>query len=273
MTPLRENRPVYRSRKESAAKADVSPPKGGTAGTVARKATDVRPWRARDLAVLSAVFILAFALKEAAFSSAVFHAMPPEGRTYTRFAVLAAFYGVQIGVVALLVRRRGHTIRSAFLSEKDETAASVALDVAWVLLLLVATRLFSVAWAAGVRTLGWGPPNVNGSELSAVFGTGASGLFMALVATAVIGPAAEELVFRGAALRALVDRMGEWPSIALVSLLYAGSHLEPWVFVPTFVLGLALGWLAWRRRSLNAAIALHSLYNATAVLAAFYVAG
>jgi membrane protease YdiL (CAAX protease family) len=39
------------------------------------------------------------------------------------------------------------------------------------------------------------------------------------------------------------------------------------------VLGVALGWLAWRQRSVWPAIALHSLYNAVAVAAAFYTRG
>jgi membrane protease YdiL (CAAX protease family) len=63
-----------------------------------------------------------------------------------------------------------------------------------------------------------------------------------------------------------------WPAIVVSSAVFAGYHLSAWFFFPTFVLGMALGWLAFSRRSLVPAIALHVVYNAAAVAAAFLVA-
>ncbi|MCS6851618.1 MAG: CPBP family intramembrane metalloprotease [Gemmataceae bacterium] len=52
------------------------------------------------------------------------------------------------------------------------------------------------------------------------------------------------------------------------ALLFAVSHAFVWPTpVPLFVLGLALGWLAWRTQSLVAPFVLHSLFNAVATLA------
>jgi membrane protease YdiL (CAAX protease family) len=107
------------------------------------------------------------------------------------------------------------------------------------------------------------------SDLTGVFGSGPTGFVVAFVLVALAAPFAEEIAFRGIVLPALGDRWGMWWGIGISSLLYAAYHLNLWLFVPTVVLGIALGWLTWTRRSLWPAVALHVLYNATAVAAAF----
>jgi membrane protease YdiL (CAAX protease family) len=96
---------------------------------------------------------------------------------------------------------------------------------------------------------------------------------VAFALVAIAAPFAEEIAFRGIVLPALGDRLGMWWGIGITSLLYAGFHASLWMIVPTAVLGVALGWLTWTRRSLWPAVALHVLYNATAVAAAFVTAG
>ena len=62
-----------------------------------------------------------------------------------------------------------------------------------------------------------------------------------------------------------------WPGIVISSVLFAAYHASVWLFFPMLVLGVALGWLGWTRRSLWPPIALHVAYNALAVAAAFLV--
>jgi membrane protease YdiL (CAAX protease family) len=104
-----------------------------------------------------------------------------------------------------------------------------------------------------------------------VFGGGGIGLILAGVLVAIVAPLIEELAFRGVVLAALGSRWGMWPAIALSSALFAAYHASTWLFLPMLVLGAALGWLTWTRRSLWPAIVLHVLYNALAVAAAFLV--
>ena len=83
----------------------------------------------------------------------------------------------------------------------------------------------------------------------------------------------EEAVFRGALLEGMTARWGVGVAVVAQAALFAAFHRSLWLLFPTFVLGLALGWLAHNRESLWPPIALHALYNAITVAAAFLVAG
>ncbi len=84
---------------------------------------------------------------------------------------------------------------------------------------------------------------------------------LAFALVAIAAPLTEEIAFRGIVLPAVGDRWGMWVGIGVSSVLYASIHANLWLFLPTLVLGVALGWLAWTRRSLWPAVALHVLYN------------
>lgn len=252
---------VFRRSQAPAARAQAASSRPGMSWT---------PIEVTALAVIAAV---AFVLKQLALSSAVFTLMPASGQVVARSAILGAYYGVQIAAIVYAAHRRGFTLATAFPpSSSSSTPGGRFANAGLVILLLLGTRAFTTAWAAIMRGLGWTPPVVADAEFSALFGAGVAGLALTLVAVAVIGPIAEELFFRGAFLRMLAERMEAWPAVLITALLYAGSHLEPWVLVSTFVLGMALGWLAWMRGSIRSAIVLHGLYNASAVLAAYFVA-
>ena len=230
-------------------------------------------WSPAELVALLSVVAVAFVLKEVALGSLAFQMMPPSGQVVGRAAVLAFYYGAQIIAIAALALRRGFRLETAFgLWGEGKSALRIAGNVAAIVALLIATRAFSTAWAAALRTFGWVPPEVDGGQFSALFGSGFAGLALTITAVVIFAPIAEELVFRGAVLGLLADRIGQWPAILVSAGLFAASHIEPWIFMPTFVLGIALGWLARGRGSLAGAIVLHALYNGTAVVAAYYVA-
>jgi len=78
----------------------------------------------------------------------------------------------------------------------------------------------------------------------------------------VIAPVAEEFIFRGV-LFTFIKQLG-FPKIAWigVSLLFAFIHADVAIFIPLFVLALALTWLYEMTDSLAAPIATHALFNA-----------
>ncbi|MRR12054.1 CPBP family intramembrane metalloprotease [bacterium] len=106
-----------------------------------------------------------------------------------------------------------------------------------------------------------------------MFGSNTSGFLLAVLMVVVIGPVVEEAVFRGALLEGMTARWGMGVAIVAQALLFAAFHRSLWLLVPTFMLGLVLGWLAHERESLWPPIVLHSLYNAITVAAAFLVSG
>ena len=140
------------------------------------------------------------------------------------------------------------------------------------LALLLGCEIVSISYGLAMRAAGFERPARLSSDLTGVFGAGPVGLAIAFALVAVAAPLAEEIAFSGILLPAVGDRWGMWVGIGVSAVLYAAYHANLWLFVPTVVLGVAAGWLAWTRRSLWPAVALHVLYNAAAVAAAFATA-
>lgn len=82
-----------------------------------------------------------------------------------------------------------------------------------------------------------------------------------LVLVTLVGPAAEELFFRGLVHGWLRGRVGAWVSIGLTALFFAAMHNDPVAFVPILLLGLLFGWVYERTGSLAAPVAIHVLHN------------
>lgn len=88
----------------------------------------------------------------------------------------------------------------------------------------------------------------------------------------LLAPVAEELVFRGAVLRSLLLWKPErrWLMIVLSALLFALAHINPAQMLHAFVIGLLLGWMYERTRSVIPGIVYHWANN-TAVYLMFHV--
>jgi len=96
--------------------------------------------------------------------------------------------------------------------------------------------------------------------------------FPALVILAVPLSAAfsEELFFRGTLQRALVKRLPVWQAVVLSALLFAAMHFDlQGAFVRT-LLGVLLGVLVLRGRTIFPAMALHFVYDAAALAGGYW---
>lgn len=95
----------------------------------------------------------------------------------------------------------------------------------------------------------------------AMFRRFSSGSLPVVVAVCILAPVLEEMLFRGLVLRSFLQRFPRWPAIFLSAILFGAAHLNIYQFVAAFFLGLFLGWLYERTRSLLPCIALHGIYN------------
>ena len=91
---------------------------------------------------------------------------------------------------------------------------------------------------------------------------------IAFVLVGVWGPIAEEMFFRGFALPGLANRYSMAMAVVLSSALFALAHLDIASLVPTFILGLALGWVYLKSRSIWPCIFIHGLHNTAALILA-----
>jgi membrane protease YdiL (CAAX protease family) len=82
----------------------------------------------------------------------------------------------------------------------------------------------------------------------------------------ILGPAAEEMVFRGGMMGGLSPRLGVWAAAILVTLLFVALHAPekrhyPPGFVDVGLMATAAMWLRVRYQSIRPGILLHMLYN------------
>jgi membrane protease YdiL (CAAX protease family) len=77
-----------------------------------------------------------------------------------------------------------------------------------------------------------------------------------------LAPLLEEGLFRGLILHGLAQRKGPRAATVWTAAFFAFFHFyNPWQILPTFFLGLLLGWVVLTTRSLWASILLHSAFN------------
>jgi membrane protease YdiL (CAAX protease family) len=86
------------------------------------------------------------------------------------------------------------------------------------------------------------------------------------LAAGLVGPLAEELLFRERLPRAL-RRLGLVPALCLCSALFALPHREPWWMLGAFLLGLWLGVLARASRRVALCVGYHAGLNAACLIA------
>lgn len=86
---------------------------------------------------------------------------------------------------------------------------------------------------------------------------------------AVLAPFVEELLFRGALFRRLRAHVPLMSTVAITSVCFSLSHLEPRIWPALVVVGFALGALRALGHGLWPCFLLHAAFNATTLLVAF----
>jgi sodium transport system permease protein len=93
-----------------------------------------------------------------------------------------------------------------------------------------------------------------------------SPLWLLLLVLAVSPAVCEEILFRGVLMRSFLTSMRARSAVIISALIFGAFHMSAARFVPTVVLGVLLGFLALRGRSLFPAMLFHGLHNGITVL-------
>jgi sodium transport system permease protein len=150
-----------------------------------------------------------------------------------------------------------------------------ALGLATVLALLLLPPLAGLAQAA----YDWSPPQQLSDPhplaqmLRALHEHGpaaAQSLPLGLLAYALTPALCEEIAFRGLILSGLHRRFRPRNAILVSAFMFALYHLNVFLFLPAFGLGIVLGLLTVRSRSLVPAVVFHFLYNALLLAATHF---
>lgn len=89
--------------------------------------------------------------------------------------------------------------------------------------------------------------------------------WLGILCIAVLGPILEELLYRGAITKALLQKYAPTKAILISGLLFGIVHINPVQVVSAALIGILLAWLYWRTRSLVACILIHILNNSLSV--------
>lgn len=253
--------PAAKAAPKPAAKPAAGPTTSDTPAAKAAASTGAPVWSPAEAAL---VLVAAFALYLGIQSI-------PGGVSHAPVWAGVVLLGYNAGIAALLwflARHRGIEVVTALRLDVLPELSSLALAAG----LAFGCWVFSVAYRAAAPLTGLQPPVGGGADLTTLFGAGAVGAVLTVIVVAVVGPVLEEALLRGVVLGALRGRLGVWVSIALSAVAFSLLHASVWSFLPLTVLGVALGWLAVRSRSLWPAVLTHVVYNALFVGAALYKA-
>lgn len=149
---------------------------------------------------------------------------------------------------------------------KQVTGADVVLGVAYGVAAFVIVQVgLGVAITTLVEAMGQELPPVQEEVQQAVRGAGVGPLLVAF-AVAILAPVGEELLFRGVLYQALAKHLPGWPAIGLSGLAFGITHLETFVILLTFPLGMALAWMLRRHGTLVVPVVAHAVFNLIGVL-------
>ena len=184
---------------------------------------------------------------------AAIYASPYDGAVVT--LSVAVLNPVTVGVLLLAIRLRG-----------DDPVDYLAL--VWPRLRLVTTGIIGIVVIIALTDGLWfvsGRAIVSPFQVISYTTAAAEGWLVPMwLATVLVAPAGEEIMYRGFLFRGFVrSERSAWPAIVVISLLWAGPHLQYDLtgIAEIFVAGLFLGWVRWRSGSTLLTLLLHGLFN------------
>jgi hypothetical protein len=172
-----------------------------------------------------------------------------------------SFQGVTWLLIPVFLRQHQMRWRDAFGFKKSNLPRALALAVAVLIVILPIALLLENLSAIALEKAGWKLEEQAAVKLFTDAKLWPTGIYLGVFAV-IIAPVAEEFIFRGM-LFPFVKQLG-FPKLAWlgVSFLFALIHADAAIFVPLFVLALALTWLYEKTDNLLAPIFAHSLFNA-----------
>jgi membrane protease YdiL (CAAX protease family) len=159
-------------------------------------------------------------------------------------------------IFTIVMEYKGLSYRELFHSSASQAGASLGLILAAILLTVPALILVVTFFVEVVVKLF----PLSSAEV-AMFKEMGSGSVGAIIITSLLAPVLEEMLFRGIILRSFLLQYPKWISILGSALIFGAAHMNLYQFTAAFMLGMFLGWLYQRSRSLVPCIALHGVYN------------
>jgi len=162
---------------------------------------------------------------------------------------------VTVAILVLAVRLKGADIVD-YLALIWPRWRDITIGIVGIALIIVATDAFLFLSGRAI---------VSQFQVESYITAGPEGWLVPLwLATILVAPAGEEVLFRGFLFRGFIrSPRAAWPGIVVISALWALPHVQyDWTGVlEIFIAGLFLGWVRWRGGSVLLTFLLHGLFN------------
>lgn len=90
--------------------------------------------------------------------------------------------------------------------------------------------------------------------------------FWGIIAVTLFGPFIEELIFRGAITRFLLEKYNPKSAIVISALIFGLVHMNPVQIIGGFFMGLLLGWIYYKTKSILPVFIVHVINNSLSVI-------
>lgn len=175
-----------------------------------------------------------------------------EGRSML-VSILTVQYGFFLLPVVLVTLLKRFPVKATFMLRRPDwrsVAGSILIGVS------------GGTAVAGLTMRLLPPPDslVEGLREALLLGKDPAPLALVLLVIAFTPAFCEEVFFRGLTLGGL-RRLKPWLAIGLSSLLFAVAHASIYRLLPTLLLGVALGYVAWRSGSIFCSMIVHAINN------------
>ena len=190
-----------------------------------------------------------------------------EGMAYSVSSSLS--YIIMIPLTLLFIYFDGSLdeVKEALRFDSAKRALILILAIPIVLTIIdwLLQLIFAVLWI-----MIFGEPSIN-TDLGSDWDSSSIDLALLFLTVVIMGPIAEELMFRGYILDAINRKHSDWTAIIWSSILFGLLHfLGGWFYIcSTFIGGVVYGWIRVRTGSLLPAIAGHMMWNLYALVSSY----
>ena len=209
-----------------------------------------------DMLALIGVFIVANLV--GAFLKVIVTKWAGSDPGFGTFVAYMTTFFITIGFALWQQTWRGSSEKSSDIAAahgKKEKNGLIPLWTIWGIVLVIAT---SVVIEPIVNIF----PSENLDLISNAIGTGG----WAILTSVVAAPICEELLFRGIVQKSLMKNIGQFRGIIAASAIFGLVHFIPQQIVNAFFIGLILGFIYARTKSLIPVILIHAFNNALAFI-------
>ncbi|MCR4764664.1 MAG: CPBP family intramembrane metalloprotease [Bacteroidaceae bacterium] len=174
----------------------------------------------------------------------------------TQWPTLEVELSVVIALLLANVIMAGILFYKGYLSDKQLINPTTPSFLCWTVVAGLSAIFISDAVASIFSFL----PNWLESTFSNMEGS-----WLGVLAIAIVGPVLEEMLFRGAITTELLKGYSPKKAIIYSALIFGIFHINPAQVLNAFLIGLLLGWLFYKTRSLVPCIVIHILNNSLSV--------